>query len=565
MGSWGGPFFEHESPLEYDNIWTKIKGNHTLKFGAQIKKVYFIRDDANARGAADFDQAITSDADVPGSGLGMASFLLGLPDAYNRRVPQSLPQEDQWRDGIFIQDAWKVTPKLTAILGYRWEYTSPIFGPKADTLVNVDFTTGNVILNGGSFGGKYMGIPPNYKEMSPRVGLAYRATEKTVVRAGYGRSYGLDIWGATNAWPSGSWPTAITQTVTQVNPYTPVFEMSDGPPTNPTPPAAPSTGLIAIPNGVSVGGNGTNTYWHTYVDSWNLTVQRQLSNSMAFEVAYVGNVTRHQWAPININAPVPGPGDYTGREPFYSEFGWTQGMTLGHAALRGNFHGLQARFDKRFSGGLEASTNFTWSKAIDEGEMGVDDPYDLHGGRGISSYNRELLSTSTLIWQLPFGTGKHFASDAKGFENAVIGGWQLTGILSLQSGIPYNPYMGDTSTLNSTFSLRPDRIGSGKISNPSRNGWFNPADFVTPPLYTEGDTSRNCLTGPDWAGTDLSLAKTFQLTERFKLQLRMDAINAFNRTNLTTPDATIGDINAGKIFGLITPMRRLQIGAHLRW
>jgi hypothetical protein len=323
--------------------------------------------------------------------------------------------------------------------------------------------------------------------------------------------------------------------------------------------------LIPIPDGIGFSATGTGTYWHTYVDSWNFTVQRQLAQNLAFEIAYVGNVTGHQWEPININAPVPGPGNFDSRRPFYAKFGWEQDLTYGHAATRADFNGLQARLDKRFASGFEAGVNFTWSKAMDEGSLGVDDPYDLRSGWGVSGYNREFLSTSTLIWDLPIGSGKLLASQAKGFVNQVIGGWQLSGILSLMSGIPFNPYLGDTASLNSDFSLRPDRIGNGTVANPDRNLWYNPAAFVRPPDYTEGNTARNSLTGPDWASTDLSLAKAVRLSEKFKLELRLDAINAFNRTNLTTPNNTNDSSTAGQITDVITPMRRVQIGAHLRW
>jgi hypothetical protein len=587
VGSWWlgdswMPFYEHETPLSVVNIWTKVAGNHSLKWGAQIEKFYFLRQDSNGRGDLGVTQALTGSADFnaadypagASAGIGMASFLLGDVSSYSRRIAAStslssfLPQELQWRDGFFFQDTWAVTHKLTMTYGLRWEYYSPVFGAKPGTTQNVDFNTGEVVMNQGP-GNKYMGIDPNYKEFAPRLGLAYRLRKDTVIRAGYGRSYGLDIWGATNCWPTAAWPVQQSQAVNPVNAYTSSFTFVSGPPAAAAIPAIPANGRLPIADGVGILGYGTGPYPHSHVDSWNLTVQHQLAPNLTMEVAYVGNVGNDLWAAENINMPVPGPGDYTTRQPFYAKFGWTQTATLGHAFTRSAYNGLQVRIDKRFSSGLEFMSNFAWSKDMDEASslLNVQNQFNLRGDWGPSTTgSRRLASTSSFVYQLPFGQGKHFASNAKGVVGHAIGGWQLSGIVALTSGLPFTVSWGDNTLLNSPMSQRPDRIASGKLANPTRNLWYDPTAFILPPqLYTYGNSGKGILEGPGWAQTDLGLFKSFKLTEKFNLQFRWEAINAFNRTNMALPDTTASDGTAGQIFDVETPMRTMQFGLRLAW
>jgi hypothetical protein len=243
-------------------------------------------------------------------------------------------------------------------------------------------------------------------------------------------------------------------------------------------------------------------------------------------------------------------------------------MYLGHGLLGSNYNGLQARIDRRFSSGFEWMTNFTWSKGMDDGRYAnqVMNQFNLHGEWGPSSEDRTLASTSSFVYQLPFGPGKQFASNAKGVVGHVVGGWQLSGIVGLATGRPFTVDQASNTTLNSPMDQRPNRIASGKLTNPTRNMWFDPTAFVNPTQpYTYGNAARDLLDGPGWAEIDLGLHKSFKLTERFNLQFRWEAFNVFNRTNLATPDATVGTQTVGMITSTETPMRRQQIGLRLMW
>ena len=384
MGSFGGPFFERETVFNLATNWTKVVGKHTMKWGADIKKVFFIRTDANGRGTFSFSQSVTGSADAPGSGLGVASFLLGLPSSYTRRIQVVFPQEKQWRDGIYFQDNWKATKKLSLSLGLRWEYHSPMFTSLEGGLTNLDLETGMILL--ANLHSKYAGVDPVFDEISPRFGLAYQVKEDTVIRLGFGRSYAISVFGATFATQAGGFPNAQPQELSQVNPFTPIIRFQDGPPAPAPIPALPANGETPLPPGVGMLAFGTGPYPHQYTDSWNFTVQHQIRRDTTVELAYVGNVSRQIWSNWNVNMPFPGPGDFNSRRPYFERFGWAQAVGLRRAGMKANYHSLQARLEKKFSDGFSVMSNFTWSKAIDEGSFGPAYQFDILRSRGGSDF-----------------------------------------------------------------------------------------------------------------------------------------------------------------------------------
>jgi Carboxypeptidase regulatory-like domain len=559
------PFAEWETNVNVVNNWTKVIGPHSLKWGADIKKAFLRRRDTSGRGSMGFSQSVTGSADVPGSGLGMATFLLGLASTYNRTITLDITQEKQWRDGLYVQDRWAVSRKLTLSLGLRWEYFSPIFADKDGTISNLDTDTGNILI-GGLFD-KYAGVKPVYDEFAPRVGLAYRLASNTVIRGGFGRGYAIDTSGANFGRMFRNWPIQQNQNLTSATPFVPDFTLSQGPPAPAPIPPFPTSGILPMPNGTwFILYPGKGPYPHTRVDSWNVTIQHQLGNT-TFELAYLGNIGRNLWGTFSSNAAVPGPGPFDPRRPFFNKYGWTQFLQLYRAMGSSNYNGLQAKVARSFSQGFSVLSTFTWSKALDEeGNYGFQNQFDIHSNYGPSDLNRSILSSTSFTWELPFGPGKPFGNQLTGVARRIAEGWSINGLITLQSGMPFTPLFGDTSSYNSDCCvLRPDRIGSGDISNPSRNGWFDPSAFTRPPAFTYGNSGRNILVGPGFATADLSLFKQFLVTERMRLDLRWEAFNALNRTNLANPVTTVDSSVAGHIFSILYPMRRMQIGAHLSW
>ena len=506
----------------------------------------------------------------------MASFLLGLPSTFTRDITLVQPQEKQWKLGFYGQDTWQVTPKLTLTLGLRWDYMSPIFTPDGQSVGNLDLNTGNVLLT--NLAGKYAGVTTPKTEFSPRLGVAYRLPHDTVIRGGYGRSYFLNPYGAGFGTEGCCWPIKQSESDAPANPFAPLpYTIDQGPGLPASLPPYPKNGMIPLPDGFFQIFPGTGTYPHSYTDTYNVTLEHAFPHQLTASIAYVGNRGRHLWDNVDVNAPVPGPnvgGSFNPNRPYYAKFGWTTGQLqrsnqlAGYPELKSNYNSLQVRVEKRFHEGLYVTSNFTWDKSLDEGTFGPTNIFNFASNYGNSDFTRPWSWVSAATWSLPFGRGKAFGNDLSPVADAIAGGWTLSGIFNFEAGMYFTPFLADASSLNSTISLRPDRIGSGKVSNPNRNEWFNPADFtkVAQP-FTYGNSGRNILLGPGFGSVDLSLAKSFKITERAKLEFRWDAFNAFNRENLGGPNATItpGNPNspAGKIFGIVDFRRRMQIGAHI--
>ena len=568
MGNQGLPFFEHEALFQFYDNWTKLVGRNAFTFGGNVNKFFGIRTDVSGRGVFDHSQNLTGDPAVTNSGLGLATFLLGLSDTFSRDITLVQPQEKQWKWNLYGQDNWRVTPKLTLLLGLRWDWASPIFTPKGQSVGNLNLNTGDIWLTG--LAGKYAGVVTSKTEFSPRVGLTYRVHANTVVRGGYGRSYFLNPYGAGFGTQGSGWPIKQSQALSPTTPYTPLgFTLDQGPPLPAAIPAFPPNGMIPFPNGYSNYFPGVGKYPHSYQDTWNATVEQIWPWSVVTSIAYVGNIGRQLWDNIDVNAPVPGPGDLNPRRPYFAKYGWTESenqrndLLPGYPKLTSNYNSLQATIQRRFQNGLFFLSNFTWDKSLDYGEFGPMNIFDFASNYGNSSTTRPWASVTSVDWQLPFGHGKPFGSQLGYLGQMAVGGWRLGGIVNLESGMYFTPTLANNASLNSTIGLRPNRIGSGMEANQNRNLWFNPTDFTVPAPYTYGNSGNDILLGPRFSSTDLSLAKAFAITERTHLDLRWDAFNAFNQVNLGFPNSQVDTSTAGQITSIIDYRRRMQIGAHI--
>jgi outer membrane receptor protein involved in Fe transport len=568
MGDIGLPFFEREANFEFFDTWTKIAGRHSFKFGADVEKFFGIRTDVSGRGSFDFSPNLTGSTDVPNSGLGMASFLLGLSDNFGRDVTLVQPQEKLWKLGFYGQDTWRVTPRLTAILGLRWDYYSPIFSQNGQSVGNIDLNTGNILLT--NLAGKYAGVRTLKTEYSPRLGVSYQLFRNTVLRGGFGRSYFLNAFGATFGTQGCCWPIKQSQSFVGDTPYAPLPFTLDQGPGKPAPlPAYPKNGLIPLPNGFSEYFPGVGEYPHSYNNQWNVTLQQAFGDNLTLVVSYVGAQGRHLWNNVDVNAPIPGPGDFNSRRPYYAKFGWTVAENQrntelgGYPEMTSNYNALQAGINGRLHGGLTLVSNFTWDKSLDIGGSSVQNQFDFASNYGNSSSTRPYTWVSAATWALPVGRGKSLGSSLSRAADALIGGWQLSGIVNFEAGQYFTPVLANNASLNSTISLRPNRNGSGNVANPNRHLWFNPADFSVPAPYVYGNSGRDILLGPRFFSTDISIGKNIAITERTHLDLRWDTFNALNNTNLSGPNSSVDTSTAGQITGTVDFPRRMQIGAHL--
>jgi outer membrane receptor protein involved in Fe transport len=601
MGDFGLPFFEREANFVFYNNWTKTSGHHAFKWGAEIGKFFGIRTDVSGRGAFQVSQSMTqlNDPSCTGTlpaghfcGSGLAALELGLTSGFGRDITLVQPQEKLWKYAFYGQDTWQVTPKLTLTLGLRWDYMSPIFTPNGQSVGNIDVATDTLLLT--NLAGKYAGVTTPKTEFSPRLGVAFRLSDHTVLRGGYGRSYYMNADGAGFGTQGCCWPIKQSQTDVQADAFAPLgYTLDQGPGAPPALPPFPSNGKISFQG--APGGSeyfvGVGTYPHSYNDTYNVTLEHAFPYQITASIAYVGNIGRHLWDNFNVNVPPPGPGQYTSREPYClaptvtgpcssSSYGWAvpeyqrNNAVPGRPEMRSNYNSLQLHAEKRFHQGLYLLSNFTWAKSLDVGTFG---PGDGNGNQfcyqcnyGPSGTVRPWSWTSASTWELPFGHGRAYANGLSRGGDAVVGGWALSGLFNFEGGQYFTPYYLNSPTatqLNSPIYDRPNLIGNPHVSHPNRNEWYNPAAYANPAQYTFGNAGRNSLLGPGYGEVDLSLTKSFAITEGVHLALKWDVFNALNRVNLanpTCPGAAFVDIgDAGQICSIVDFRRRMQLGVHL--
>jgi len=577
----GLPRLNYDTTFEWDSNWNKMQGVHQLRWGIDVirERENFLTVNESSRGNFQFSQDITSDNGISGTGLGMGTFLLGTPSYFDRAVFSQLPAERDWRVSPYFEDDWRATPKLTLNLGVRYDYIGPSTPAFPGGGVNFDPVGGNLVLGCLGQVSCSENVNPNYKNFEPRLGFAYRVLSKTVVRGGFGRAYfsaqyGGGIFGTMCC----SYPVQTRQDISQPSNYFPImfpgqsnsYVMNPNVPLPPAPlPTFPSNGLIPI---LSVPGLGAFAVPFNnptpYVDSWNFTVQQELKPNLSLSAAYVGNVGRHNYGSWDLNAPVPGPGPLTPREPLYQSLGidWT-GIGERCNCISSGYNGLQVAVDKRFTNDYSIHSSFAWSKALTLPyggfATGPQNPYDRAASRAPDYNSRAIVWNVSHQWNLPFGKGQHWGSGASGVKQAVLGGWVFNGITTLMSGLPTYISWSDASSLNSNFGQRPDQVG-----NPSQNipagRWYNPAAFANPAPYNFGNYDR-VIVGPHFFGANWAFWKQFTLKENLALQLRFESFNLFNSTNKSNPDGTANDSTAGVITNIIVPMRQFQFGARMTW
>ncbi len=583
-----------EEELQYQGVtnWTKLISNHTFKGGADIRKRRNKRlpSDQHRSGVYGFNLDITAlnVGGTPSGGLGLASFLVGEPSSFSRFAQIDTTEQDvQWSMYYYAEDTWRLTPKLTLNYGLRWdtwfadESLNKGQGGRYDVTTNTVFIPG---VGGVSLSG---GVKTPYHNFSPRLGIAYSLNPKTVIRTGWGRSYFQGTFGWTfNVLDADVYPSIVNQHVPVANSFSPV---NFGTPTAPCAsalctspplatalfPAIPSNGMLPLVCCEIQTSNIPTELKIPYVDSYNLTVERVVFTDATLSLAYVGNVGRHLNGGWNLNAPPPGPGPLTSREPLFAAFGLSQDIFNKCDCESSDYNALQVKFNKRFSRNYSVLASYTWSKTLDFGEFGTStNQNNYRVDHGPALFDRASIFTLGHTLLLPFGRGQRYFSDVGSVLNAFIGGWEWTGITTAESGLPFSPGI-DAGSLNSRDQgLRPDKVGnpfSGSCpsgaSTHTVNCWFNPTAYAPPAAFTFGNASRNSLRGPGLFTADWALDKNFQIRENLKLQLRWEVFNALNVANWANPDSNVtpGNGNAGRISDISSPMRNQQIGLRFTW
>ncbi|HZY73389.1 MAG TPA: TonB-dependent receptor [Edaphobacter sp.] len=555
------PWVRGETNIDLVNNWTKIQGNHSLKFGVEVRRV---RDDLQQgqvfgqRGIFRYRDGQTALKGGPKTGQAndFASFLLDIPNEVGRDVGV---QDASWRESqvfAYAQDTWQATSKLTLNYGLRWELYVPPTPRRAGDYSNYDPTTNTLIIAGLGKNPMNLGMKTRFTYFAPRLGVAYRLNDKTVVRAGYGMSYesypdNLNTY-ATN------YPLKQNNAFEALSSYTQALEpggtpasMAAGFPA-PVLTPIPADGIIhdAPPSAYNV----INLNWKApYVQSWNAAVQRALPSGFVLDVAYVGNVGVGQAQNYNLNAGfVPGAG--AAGQPAFAPFGRTASSTVFKQA-GSNYHSLQVKLDHRFNNGLSATSAYTFQKG-----MG----YTTSSGSGVGStsiyidFSRNYARLSndrthtfvqSFIYELPFGKGKKWLNTGVG--KWIAGGWQVSGVLSLETGTPFTvtasgaslnaPSNTQVANINGTFH-KLKGIGDSKA-------WFDPSVFSQPTTAVLGNTGLDAFVGPGFFNLDASALKRFPVTERVNVEFRAEAFSLTNTPQFGNPSNSITNSNFGHIDG----------------
>ena len=579
------PLIQDEKQVQFVNNWTKIQGNHTFKFGADIRQAYNLRvpSDRHRSGELNFDAARTQGTN---GGSGLATFLLGDVSRFERYVSNSLDaRETQNRWFFYGQDSWRVSKKLTINYGLRWEIYRPQYVNGDSNGGFVDIATGEVLVAGVNGVNRSLNVTSPLTTFAPRLGIAYQLNQKTVVRAGYGRGFNQGVFGSIFGHNvTQNLPVLGIQSTQPANNFDSVFKLNVGPTS-----LDPSSILAAQakgPRGFSKLPNGvtafiiTNPIRFPTVDSWNFTVQRQLGQGMSAEIGYVGTKGTHVFAGTGGDYD-PNQADINGfgtlstnqRKPFFQKFGWSQNLRYYGSDASNNYHSVQMKFDKRFATGLSVMTHYTFSKNIDYD--GTYYPRDARLARGVSANNRANVFFLATVYEVPFGKGRKHMTSAPKVVEAFLGGWQVNGTYSWMSGQPFTPSYRDCNADRDTGWCRPNSVGNYQVSEQTQFGWFKTTStplaanlqtdgaWQRPARGTFGTVGRNEIEGPSFQQLDMSFFKTFAITEKHSLQFRAESYNFTNHTNLANPNSCVDCPGvAGRIFGAFASYvpRQWQMG-----
>ncbi|TAM81888.1 MAG: TonB-dependent receptor [Acidobacteria bacterium] len=548
----------------------------------------------------------------PGPWNTIAAFNLGLSSEVQNGQQFIKATNKDWQEALYIGDTFRVTSKLTVDAGVRWEYF-PLITRDGVSKFEVYNTATNQLYLGGlgnhdtHLNNTALGVTSSKALFAPRLGIAYQFNDKTVFRAAYGMTYDTlplerplrGFWpytiGADDFVALSGVSSAVTQylpfstfnaTTNSVNniPGSPVTStgLFEGVPLIGAPTGFES-GVITPPGDVTIGTLAPGDFKRGYVQFWNFTVERKLPGNFLLNVGYVGNHLAHEFNGRQVQAAPLGSG--SDGQPLFAAFGRTGDTYLFNGYLDSHYNSLQVSVNRQVTNGLFIQGAYTYSKVIgymdDEGwENGLYfncTPNSLMPN-GCQSLNRHTLSFDrthvlkmAFIYDLPFGAGQKYATT--GAASAVLGGWQLNGIVSGLSGSPLFPSQ-DSSFLNTPWTSQvPDFTGTLNMTKGRGPGeqWFNTTAFTPIETVQIGNSGRGLswLRGPGLMQLDLSLFRTFKLTERFKLKARAEMLNFTNTPHWFNPDTgcsitTVGVCGGslGQITGAFG-QRILQLGAEV--
>ncbi len=584
-----GPFSIDNQVYQAVDNFSWVRGKHSFRFGGDWRYNRFLQvGNEFARGRFTFNGSFTGNGNTLAGGYNGADLLMGNTQVIESAVALVKADFRNNELGFYIDDTFKLTPRLTINWGVRYELAQPLedkfgFEPNFDLkqplpgIANEPDPAKHPVLVRTGTGNFYDGIDFRYSGLAagqvardgrlgtrmiktdrnnfaPRLGIAYSPSAKWAFRTGFGIFYSQEsknsIFDLNRAMGGRANPAIDLQGIPTLS-YQNFINTSQLP--------------VSFAPGLTWGAdpNMRNTYTMQYL----FNVQRTLGNNSTLEVGYTGNQSRRVNYLVNANAPLPGITAFNAREP-YPEWHGIQYLVGDGTA---GYNALSGKFTQRFGSNLTTMFSYTWSKALDQNSAirGTGSDFTLENQRcrrcdhGAAGYNIPHRFVSSLIFALPFGKGQRFANGG-GIVDHVIGGWQVSTITTIQSGTSINPDSWDSAGMGAGFphSNRLNCVAgvNAVVDNPTADRYFNPAAFVNTVAGEYGNCGRNSLIAPSTWNVDFSTMKDFRIHEKHFLQFRMEMFNAPNHPAWGRPSANWGTqgVSPNVAFGRIRSTSQLR-------
>jgi Carboxypeptidase regulatory-like domain len=537
-----------------------VRGQHNMKTGFETRQKSNVNLNSNRTVPEyDFNGNFTGEA--------LADMLTGQVYQFvaNTQEVENILQKAY---AAYFQDDWKILPNLTLNLGLRWEYETPYYGAAPNENINFNFQTGQLFHGNGPT--DYL-VNPDHLDFGPRIGAAWQIMpNKLVLRAGYGLFYSGEDMSGSDIDLAANPPNVTPVTLTQAANGPPVLILSQPVPANIL---SSSTSLLSVTA-------REQNYHAARIHQFNVALQYQLPKQSTFEVAYVGNRGYNELAEYSGNQVAYG---LDGSVPANRPYPMWNTVQVGATTARSWYNSLQLKFEKRLTEGWYTLASYTFASAIDQaGAWGAGSSPQFRNNfaaeNGPQSQTPRHNFTLSDVYELPVGRGRRFGSNWNRVVDGFLGGWQVSNIMTIRTGLPLNVTLAATGINPATNqqykflnmnggSLRPDLVGNpntGISPEVNRNNFLSSTAFVVQPLNTPGDASRNVALGPGLFNMDLSLVKRFAVNERSAIDIRADAFNSFNTVNFGNPGTSFGSSTFGVISTAGNP-RIMQLAVRYRF
>jgi hypothetical protein len=558
--TYADPVFEYTTNAS----WTR--GKHNLRFGMDISQQHMNHFSVTLTQLT-FGGGLTALKGGPSANQynSFAAFLLGLASTdTSSYLSVNAATLRTWQYSPYISDQWQATRKLTVAVGTRWDYYPvPTRVDRGTEFYN--FQTNQFEICGEGPIPRNCGITVQKTLFSPRVGIAYRPWESTVVRAGYGlvpEQINMSRDGV------GSYPIQLTYNGSGANSYTPATTLVQGIPALPNPDI--SSGVVPLPPGATFYTSPKN-FIRGYTQSFNLTIERDLGKGWLAQIGYVGTHTLHEHTRQNVNYGLPGGG--AASQPFYNGT-YATGITAAETEILPNesmhYNALQSTLQHSFTHGFQVGTSYTWSKwmglccdANGDGAPNIPIPQYQYLNRSLMPGDRTHNLQISGVAELPFGKNKWFLRN--GVAAAIAGGWQLNTVISFLSGAPFS-VTADATSLNAPGSTQRANQVKTKVAilhGVGSNPYFDATAFTTVTTPTFGTASFDSLRGPGFKNADVSLFRNFRFRERYTMQARVEVLNVTNTPHFANPSAQVGTSSYDTTFAT-TPTSRTTDERYVR-